>query len=138
MSMIKFEDEYEMKASQKILFPYLNTPGGLSQWFADDVKVDEDKIYHFYWNDEQQKARIAANRRDQFVRFEYLPDAQVGSGKNGEPVEDMPYVELSLEKNDLTESVFLRVVDYTAMDDEEEVREIWDGMIANLREMVGG
>ena len=137
MSMIKFEDEYEMRASQKILFPYLNTPGGLAQWFADDVKIDEDKIYHFYWSDEQQRAKVAANRRDQFVRFEYLPDS--GSPQsNGEGNGEVPYVEFSLEKNEMTQSVFLKVVDYTALDDAEEVREIWDSMIANLREVVGG
>ena len=138
MSMIKFEDEYEMRASQKILFPYLNTAGGLSQWFADDVKVDEDKIYHFFWNEEKQRARIAANRRDQFVRFEYLPDS--GDGKDGNGKEDgqLPYVEFSLEKNELTQSVFLKVVDYSTIEDKDEVQEIWDSMIANLREMVGG
>ena len=150
MSLIKFEQEYEMRASQKILFPYLNTPGGLAQWFADDVKIDEDKFYHFFWNGEEQKARVAANRRDQFVRFEYLSDSGNGDGDtdsgngNGRAEDaaavDLPYVEFTLEKNDMTQSVFLRVTDYTSdsEEDEEEIYEIWESMIAGLKELIGG
>ena len=142
-----------MRASQKILFPYLNTPGGLAQWFADDVKVDEDKIYHFFWNDEEQRAKLAVNRRDQLIRFEYLPESvkAVGSGiaqavpasgdgsaNSSEVEEELPYVEFTLEKNEMTQSVFLKVVDCTTIGDEEEIQEIWDSMITSLREMIGG
>lgn len=142
-----------MRASQKILFPYLNTPGGLAQWFADDVKVDEDKIYHFFWNDEEQRAKVAVNRRDQLIRFEYLPGSVkvVGSGiapavpasgdgsaNSSEGEEELPYVEFTLEKNEMTQSVFLKVVDCTTIGDEDEIQEIWDSMITNLREMIGG
>lgn len=149
MSLKKFEEEYEMRASQKILFPYLNSPGGLAQWFADDVKIDEDKFYRFFWNGEEQKARLAANRRDQFVRFEYLPETAglagvAVSAENPESgdtaAEDLPYIEFSLEKNEMTQSVFLRVTDYTSSgdEDEEEIYEIWESMIAGLKELIGG
>lgn len=138
MSKIKFENEYEMRASQKILYPYLNTASGLAQWFADDVKIDEDKIYHFFWNDEQQRARLSARRNDHYVRFEYLPAAEqsveAGLAGNGE----LPYIEFQLEKNEITQSVFLKVTDCTEMDDEEEWHDLWDGMISTLRETVGG
>lgn len=136
MSRIKFENEYEMKASQKILYPYLNTPSGLAQWFADDVKIDEDKVFHFYWNDEQQQARLVARRNEHFVRFEYL--------SNGAPAtevfsnDELPYIEFLLEKNEITQSVFLKVTDCTEMDDEEEWHDLWESMINTLREAVGG
>lgn len=138
MSMIKFENEYEMRASQKILFPYLNTPGGLSQWFADDVSIDEDKIYHFKWSDQLLKARMAGKKRDQFVRFEYLPEIEAPLTASDGDENGMAFVELSLEKNELTQSVYLRVVDYSDMEDEEELRDLWDSMISNLKETVGG
>lgn len=138
MSKIRFENEYEMRASQKILYPYLDTPSGLARWFADDVKIDEDKIFHFFWNDESQRARITARRRDQFVRFEYLPEgaiAQVIAG--GASDEELPYIELLLEKSEITQSVYLKVIDCTDVD-EEECRELWEGMVNTLRETVGG
>ena len=138
MSIIKFENEYEVRASQKILYPYLNTPGGLSQWFADDVKIDEDKIYHFYWNDEPQRARLTAKRRDQFVRFEYLENGAGVATVNGEGEKEPAYLEFLIEKNELTQSVYLKVIDFVDVDDKEEVEELWEGMISSLREIVGG
>ncbi|WP_017729881.1 START-like domain-containing protein [Nafulsella turpanensis] len=137
MSKIKFENEYEMRASQKILYPYLNTASGLAQWFADDVTIDEDKIFHFFWDEEEQKARLASKRREQFVRFEYLPSPDNGQ-EGAEEDSDQSYFEFTLEKSEITQSVFLRVVDYSDIDDEDELHDIWEGMISNLREMVGG
>lgn len=138
MNKIKFEEEYEMRASQKLLYPYINTASGLAQWFADDVVIDEDKIFHFHWNDEQQAARLAAKRRDQYVRFEYLPASDDGRVKDVEEGSELPYVEFYLEKSELTQSVFLRVVDCTnGIDDEEELQDLWDGMVTTLRETVG-
>lgn len=138
MSKIKFENEYEMRASPKILYPYLNTPSGLAQWFADDVKIDDDKIFHFYWNDEQQRARLSARRNEHYVRFDYLPETEPASGTDGSGNRESPYIEFLLEKNEITQSVFLKVTDCTEMDDEEEWHDLWDGMITTLRETVGG
>ncbi len=129
-----FEHEYEIKASQRILYPYLNTPGGLAQWFADDVTIDYDKNFHFHMDGEVHKAKLAVTRRDQFVRFEYLPENGHVNGNGGSD-----FVEFSLEKNDFTDSTFMRIRDSSGEDMEiEELREIWDGLIGALREMVGG
>ena len=140
MSKWKFENEYEMKASPKILYPYLNTPAGLAQWFADDVTIDEDKVFSFFWNDEVQKARLTGKRNDNFVRFEYLSMQDDGNGEDKAPSksDEQSYVEFFLEKNEITQSVYLRVVDFSDEEDEEELYELWDGMIASLRETVGG
>jgi hypothetical protein len=140
MDKVKFENEYEMRASHKILLPYLNTPSGLAQWFADDVTIDEDRIYSFFWDGEVHKARLAGKKTDNFVRFEYLPAGEEGAGKEQAlpEHEEAAYVEFSLEKSEITQSVFLRVVDFTDEEDEEELYELWDGMIATLRETVGG
>lgn len=47
MSKKSFQAEFEINASKKMLFPYLNSASGLSQWFADDVTINEDKIFNF-------------------------------------------------------------------------------------------
>ena len=54
---IKFNVEYEVKSSPKILFGFLNEPNGLAQWFADDVTY-RDQVYTFTWDGEQQKAKL--------------------------------------------------------------------------------
>ena len=39
---MKYELEYTMDCSQKVLFTRLSTPEGLAEWFADDVNIDRD------------------------------------------------------------------------------------------------
>ena len=112
-----------------MLFPYINTPSGLGQWFADDVTVDEDKIYTFSWNEEQEQARLVAQRLNKFVRFEFLENGDEAS---------QSLIEMRLEENDLTGTVFLSVSDSVTANDEEEFRAIWNQMADSLREIVGG
>jgi molecular chaperone HtpG len=52
MAATHFEFEYEIKASPKVIYPYLSTASGLQQWFADKVTViskspEEDKQYRW-------------------------------------------------------------------------------------------
>ncbi len=129
-----FEREYEINASRSILFPYLNTAAGLAQWFADDVNIDYDKNFLFSWDGEVQSATRAVSRRDHFVRFEYLP-------KNGEAPageDEVEYIEFYIEKNEFTDTTFLRVKDCSGQMDEEELDDIWESMIDGLKELIGG
>ena len=41
-----FTDDFEIHASIKMLYPYIQTASGLSEWFADDVKKPR-KNFHF-------------------------------------------------------------------------------------------
>ena len=43
----KFVADYQINASKKIVFQYLSTASGLEEWFADEVKINEDKNYIF-------------------------------------------------------------------------------------------
>lgn len=131
MSKEKFVIEHEINASRKMLFPYLNTASGLSQWFADDVTVDEDHIFTFKWNDEVYKAKIAAHRTNSYVKFEFLD-------KNNNDEEDPWSIEMRIEENELTQSVYIKVIEYSDMDDLDEQREIWEHLFYNLKETVGG
>ena len=49
---IKFEMEFPIKVSQKLLFQYISTPSGLSEWFADNVN-SRGEIFIFIWNDSE-------------------------------------------------------------------------------------
>ena len=112
-----------------MLFPYVSTAGGLSQWFADDVTIDEDKVFHFIWEGDRHRAKLVAQRANSFVKFEYIDD----------PVnDDNAFTEIKLDENELTQTVFLKVFDYTDNVDAEEAGELWDHLIQNLKEIVGG
>lgn len=127
-----FTADYEIHASIKMLYPYIQTASGLAEWFADDVKINnESKVYTFYWDNEEHKARQVAHRTNHFARFEFLPETK-------EDEKDPSYFELRLEFNELTQSVFLKVFDYSDFDDLQELKDLWDGLIENLRKTVGG
>ncbi len=127
----KFIAEFEINASSKMIFPYLNTPSGLAQWFADDVMVDEDKVFNFIWDHQDHKARLAAQKMNHYVKFEFL------SNNNSDKTSDSAHIELRLETNELTNTTFLRVLDCSE-EDEEELYEIWKNIVYNLKEIVGG
>ena len=63
----KFNIEYEIKSSPRILYSFLNEPNGLTQWFADDVSV-RDQVYTFTWDDEQQTAKLLAVKENKFFK----------------------------------------------------------------------
>jgi hypothetical protein len=127
-----FTADYELHASIKMLYPYIQTAGGLSEWFADDVKINNiDKTYIFYWDHEQHKAKQVAHRTNHFARFEFMPI-------EADDEKDPAYFELRLEFNELTQSVFLKVFDYSDINDMRELRELWDGLVENLKKTVGG
>ena len=131
MGKNKFVGEFEVHASQKMLFPYLSTASGLEQWFADDVSINEDKIYKFHWDGEDHQARKVSQRTNHHVKFEFLPETE-------EDEEDPAYIKLELDVNDLTQSVFMRITDYSDLDDPEEQHDLWGSSVQCLKELIGG
>ncbi len=130
MSKFEYTGEFEFKASKKMLYPYLSTASGLAQWFADDVNIDEDKVLTIIWDGEENKARMVAHRTNSFVKIEFIPS---------DPNDDDPnYVEFKIDMNELTQAVFIRVTDYSEMDDLDELGELWENLMHNLKEIVGG
>ncbi len=130
-SKTEFRAEFDINASKKMLYPYIFSPSGLSQWMADDVTVNEDKVFNFIWDGEDHKAKMAAHRVNTFVRFEFVP-------AEGEDEEDLAYMEIRLEMNELTQSVFIAITDYSDIDDDEESMDLWGSLVDALKEIVGG
>lgn len=126
-----FIGDYEIHSSVKMLFPYISTASGLAEWFADDVRISPEKVYTFKWDNEVHKAKVAAHRTNHFTRFEFLPETS-------EDKLDPSYFELRIELNDLTQTTFLKVTDYSDFDDLSELKELWDGLVDQLRAVVGG
>jgi hypothetical protein len=127
-----FTVDYEVHASIKMLYPYIQTASGLAEWFADDVSINNsDKTFTFYWDHEEHKARQVAHRTNHFARFEFLPESP-------EDEKDPAYFELRLEFNELTQSVFLKVLDYSDFDDLKELHALWHSLVESLRKTVGG
>lgn len=130
MEKIKFIAEYELRASPKMLFPYVSTASGLSQWFASKVNTMPEQRFDFQWDNESHIARQVSMRQNKGVRFEFLDTAENGSDNN--------YVDFRVDQSELTQSTFLRITDYSTTTDEDELRDLWDGLMDKLKEIVGG
>lgn len=127
MAKEMFVGEYGINASKKMLYPYISSASGLSQWFADDVNINEDKVFTFIWDGDPSKAKMVNSRANSHVKFEFL-----------DPEDDDPaYVEFRIEMNELTQEVFLRITDYSEIDNEES-EELYESLVHDLKEIVGG
>lgn len=126
-----FTTDYEIHASIKMLYPYIESASGLAEWFADDVKISPEKVFTFEWDNEQHKAVMAAHRINHFTKFEF-------TAETAEDKKDPAYFELRLELDELTQTTFLKVTDYSDFDDLVELKDLWDGLVENLKTVVGG
>ena len=130
MAKQKFVGEYQRNASRKMLFPYLSTATGLCQWFADDVNINNiDKTMIFIVDGDERIAVIDSIKNNRYVRFRFLQDDETPKQNDT--------LEFRLEINELTQEVFVRVEEYTESDDLDESYQIWDNLLAQLKEIIG-
>ncbi len=125
MDMVKFEMEYILNTSIKVLYPRLATPSGLSDWFADNVDIKDD-IYTFYWEGSEQQARVLFKRRDKSIRFRWMDEED----------EDV-YFEFKIRVDELTNGLALIIVDFAEEDDLDDAKDLWDKQIDKMRGNLG-
>ena len=131
MAKTLYSGDFEINASTKMLYPYISTASGLTQWFADDVSINEDGVFTFVWDNEEHKAKMSGHRLNSYTRFQFLPEDE-------EDEKDPSYLEIRLEQNELTQSVFIKVTDYSSIEDVDEVHDLWSSLVETLKETVGG
>lgn len=130
MEKQKFMIEYELRSSPKVLFPYISTPSGLEQWFAEKVITMPESRFDFQWDGESHFAKQTSVRLNKSVKFEFEGTSDTNDHDNNS-------IELRLEVSELTQSTYLRILDYSAGNDEQELTFLWNGLIESLKEIVG-
>lgn len=123
---MKYELEYTLNCSPKVLFSRLSTPEGLSEWFADDVTVEGD-IFTFHWSKTQSSARLALVRENKLVRFEWTD--------SGDPASN--YFEFRLNVHELTGETALLIIDFAEPEEKEDAIYLWDTQISDLKRALG-
>jgi len=118
--------EYTINSSTKVLFPRLSTPGGLSEWFADNVNINGSQ-YSFYWDDTEQRADIIQRKENKYIRFRWV-DSQ-------EP--EAHWFEFRINTDELTGDTALIITDFADDDDTESTIELWNSQIAKLKHVLG-
>jgi hypothetical protein len=124
--ILKYELEYNLNCSPKVLFSRLSTPEGLCEWFADDVSIDGD-LYTFHWSKSESKARLIALKENKFVRFEWLDN----------PDQDTNYFEFRINIEELSGSLALIITDFAEPEEKEDAIYLWDSQITDLKHLLG-
>ncbi len=124
---IKFEIEFPVKASPSMLFPYLSTPSGLSEWFSDDVNSRGEK-FTFIWDGDERDAFRIARKKDQFIRFRWSEDEEEGNKY---------FFEFRIEVDELTNDTSLIIVDHSEEEELEEDKLLWDSQVHQLLHTIG-
>ena len=52
---VKYELEFQLNSSPQLLYQYISTPSGLSEWFADNVN-SRGEFFNFIWDVSEEKA----------------------------------------------------------------------------------
>jgi len=123
--MTKYDLEYVIHASPKVLFERLSTSSGLSEWFADNVN-QKGKIFTFEWDGSEQKAEMILKKENQVVRFHWLDNE-----------DDDSYFEFRFEIDALTNDLSLIITDFADEDEIDENMELWDTQISELKHVLG-
>ena len=123
---IKFEMEFPIKVSQKLLFQYISTPSGLSEWFADNIN-SRGEIFIFIWDDSEESAKLIRKINNEKIQFQWLDDEETDY-----------YFELRIQFDEITKDVSLIVTDYAEDEDEvEESKLLWTNQISDLKKVLG-
>jgi uncharacterized protein YndB with AHSA1/START domain len=123
----KLQLEYIINCSPKVLFNRLSTAVGLTEWFADDVRV-KGNFYTFVWDDTEQMAEKKNHKENKTVRYQWADD---------DMDKEECYFEFIINQDDLTNDVSLVVVDFADDDEVEGTTDLWNTQISKLKQLLG-
>jgi uncharacterized protein YndB with AHSA1/START domain len=121
----KFEMEFVIRASEDMVFEFVSTESGLSEWFCDDVNI-RDGVFTFNWDGQIQQAKLIKEIPPISIRYQWL-DKNDGS-----------YFEFKTQKDELTNDISLIITDFASdKADEESARLLWHSQVDKLLHVLG-
>ena len=126
-SKVPFSLEIDFQASPQLLFQYLSTPSGLSEWFADNVN-SRGEDFTFIWDDSEEYAKLLQKKTNEKVRFRWM---------NEEEDQDDYHFEFKIVVDEITKDVSLIVSDFAEDDELEEAKMLWENLIGSLKQVLG-
>lgn len=122
---VKYEMEFPIQASPSLLYQYISTPSGLSEWYADNVN-SRGEFFTFIWNESEEKAKLLSKKNGERIKFRWLED------------EDSPYFfEIRIQVDEITKDVSIMITDFAEDDEIEEGKMLWENMISDLKQILG-
>tara|TARA_B100001093_G_scaffold511995_1_gene581008 strand:- start:89 stop:481 length:393 start_codon:yes stop_codon:yes gene_type:complete len=124
---ISFSLEIDFQSSPQLLFQYLSTPSGLSEWFANDVN-SRGEIFTFFWDDGEETAKLLSKKNNEKVKFQWI---------NDEEASESEFFEFSIEVDEITKDVSLIITDFSDEDELDESKMLWENSVASLKQVLG-
>jgi hypothetical protein len=124
---VRYEIEFPINSSTQLLYQYISTPSGLSEWFADNVN-SRGEFFTFIWNDSEEKARLASKKSGEKVKFKWVDD-------NGKDTDY--FFEIHILEDEITKDVSLMVIDFAPADELDEAQQLWENQISDLKHVIG-
>ncbi|GGD29836.1 START-like domain-containing protein [Flavobacterium orientale] len=126
-SKVRYEIEFPINSSPQLLYQYISTPSGLSEWFADNVN-SRGEFFTFIWNDSKEKARLASKKTGERIKFKWLDDNDKDTDY---------YFELRIMEDEITKDVSLVVTDFSEEEELDESKLLWENQISDLKHVIG-
>ena len=121
---VKFEIEFVIQSSPQMLYQYISTPSGLSEWFADNVN-SRGEFFAFIWDGTEEVAKLLKKKSDEFAKFAW------------EENDDDSYFELRIIVDEITKDVSLFISDFAEEDELDEAKMFWENQISDLKHVLG-
>jgi len=124
---VKFDIEFPIQASPQLLYQYISTPSGLSEWFSDNVN-SRGELFTFIWDDSEEIAKLLNKKNGERIKFRWMEDEDEGSSC---------YFEIRIQVDEITKDVSLMVTDFAEEDEVEESKMLWTNQISSLKQVLG-
>ena len=128
MSKEKFHIEFLMgNAAQSSLWRMISQIDGLSEWFADEVSMDEsESIYTFIWGKTDNQAQIINKKPQSSIRYRWLDEEH-----------EEIYFEFLLHKLDLSGDMTLEITDFAESGEKGDAIALWESQIDEMKRRLG-
>jgi len=124
---VRYEIEFPINSSPQLLYQYISTPSGLSEWFSDNVN-SRGEFFTFIWDDSEEIAKLLNKKTGERIKFRWMEDEDEGSSC---------YFEIRIQVDEITKDVSLMVTDFAEEDEVEESKMLWTNQISSLKQVLG-
>lgn len=116
--------------SKNMIWPLISDASGLARWMADDVQDNHGHLT-FRWGEEWthhdiHTATVLESVENEYFRFKWDADGDADT-----------YVELRMDKSDLTGQYMLCITDFAHPEDIDSLRGLWEDDLDRLHHATG-
>ena len=131
MGKQKIEIEYtERYQASNIVWEQISSAHGLERWLADHV-TEEDGVFEFTWGEPWTEQDVRQAHLIEYVKYDHI------RLKWDEDEDEDTYLEMRIEKSDLTGQWNLLITDFAGREEEEDLRNLWAGNLDRLHRTSG-